>query len=117
VIGRSFALPGAQKGGSDPIEPVALGKPALIGPSYENFTTVVETLNGAGGLDIVTAGELRVVLGGLLSDPARRAAMARRGRACIKEHQGVTKRHAELLLQLLNEPRTEARGQSTGEGR
>ncbi|MFT3684193.1 MAG: glycosyltransferase N-terminal domain-containing protein [Phycisphaerales bacterium] len=101
VIGRSFALPGAQKGGSDPIEPVALGKPTLIGPSYENFTTVVETLKGAGGLDVVTAGELRVVLGGLLSDASKRAAMARRGRACIKEHQGATKRHAELLLGLL----------------
>lgn len=101
VVGRSFGLPGAQKGGSDPIEPVALGKATLIGPSYANFTTVVETLQTAGGLDVASAGELRVVLGGLFNDAAKRSSMARRGRACIKEHQGATRRHADLLLQLM----------------
>ncbi|MBY0309253.1 MAG: hypothetical protein K2Q09_10965 [Phycisphaerales bacterium] len=98
VVGRSFGLPGAQRGGSDPIEPVALGKATLIGPSYANFAAVVGALKEAGGLDVAGAGELRVVLGGLLGDPSRRAAMARRGRACIKGHQGATRRHAELLL-------------------
>jgi 3-deoxy-D-manno-octulosonic-acid transferase len=105
VVGRSFGLPGAQKGGSDPIEPVALGKATIIGPSYANFTTVVRTLEEAGGLDVASAGELRVVLGGLLSDAAKRAAMTRRGRACIREHQGSTRRHATLLLAMLNTPR------------
>lgn len=102
VVGRSFALPGAQKGGSDPIEPVALGKATVIGPSYANFTTVVDTLRSAGGLDVASAGELRVVLGGLLNDASKRAAMARRGRACIREHQGSTRRQATLLLAMLN---------------
>ena len=101
VVGRSFGLPGAQRGGSDPIEPVGLGKPTLIGPSYENFTTVVETLRSAGGLEVASAGELRVVLGNLLSDAQRRASMARRGRACINQHQGATRRHAKLLIELL----------------
>lgn len=101
VVGRSFGLPGAQRGGSDPIEPVGLGKATVIGPDFRNFTTVVETLRDAGGLDVATAGELRVVLGGLLSDPAKRSAMARRGRACIREHQGATRRHADLLLSML----------------
>lgn len=117
VIGRSFALPGAQKGGSDPIEPVALGKATLIGPSYANFSTVVETLKDAGGLDVASAGELRVVLSGMLNDPSKRAAMARRGRACIKEHQGATKRHADLLLRMVNEPGAQAGGQGGGVAR
>lgn len=105
VVGRSFGLPGAQKGGSDPIEPVALGRATVIGPSYANFTTVVDTLRTAGGLDVASAGELRVVLGGLLNDASKRAAMARRGRACIREHQGSTRRHATLLLAMLNATR------------
>lgn len=105
VVGRSFGLPGAQKGGSDPIEPVALGKATIIGPSFENFTTVVNTLVAAEGLCVATAGELRVVLGGLLNGAAQRAAMARRGRACIREHQGATRRQAALLLAMLNAPR------------
>jgi len=102
VVGRSLGLPGAQKGGSDPIEPVGLGKATVIGPRYENFATVVEALRGAGGLQVATAGEMRVVLGRLLADPAQRSAMARKGRACIKEHQGSTRRHADLLLSMLN---------------
>lgn len=105
VVGRSFGLPGAQKGGSDPIESVALGKATIIGPSYENFTTVVNTLVAADGLAVASAGELRVVLGGLLNDAAQRAAMARRGRACVRAHQGATRRQAALLLAMLNAPK------------
>jgi 3-deoxy-D-manno-octulosonic-acid transferase len=93
VIGRSFA----KLGGSDPIEPVGLGKPVLIGKHYHNFTTVVETLFESGALEILHAGELRSRLSTLLTDQAQRSTMARRGRATIREHQGATALHADLI--------------------
>ncbi|MEX2387681.1 MAG: glycosyltransferase N-terminal domain-containing protein, partial [Phycisphaeraceae bacterium] len=50
VVGRSFA----GLGGSDPIEPIALGKPTLIGPDHHNFADVVDVFEQAGGI-VVTA--------------------------------------------------------------
>ncbi len=95
VVGRSFN----GWGGSDPIEPVALGKPTVIGPDHHNFADAVLALEGGGGL-IVTdkPGE---VVAGLLGDPDRRAELAKRGREVILSRQGSTRRHAEMLLKLL----------------
>jgi 3-deoxy-D-manno-octulosonic-acid transferase len=101
IIGRSFV----PLGGSDPIEPVGLGKPVLIGKHYHNFTTVVETLAESGALEILHPGQLRSHLASLLADPAERSLRARRGRAVIREHQGATLRHADLICQAL-QPRS-----------
>ncbi|MFN0012802.1 MAG: 3-deoxy-D-manno-octulosonic acid transferase [Phycisphaerales bacterium] len=93
VMGRSFG----KLFGSDPIEPIALGKATVIGPSFKDFQTVVRTLSGVGGLEVVGPEELPRVLAELLADPARRARMAGAGRACIRQRMGATARHADLL--------------------
>lgn len=98
VVGRSFV----DLHGSDPIEPIGLGKATVIGPSVTNFASIVETFERAGGIVRATRDDLRAVLAGLLADPARRRAIARAGCACIREHQGASARHAELLLSLLD---------------
>ena len=95
VVGRSFN----GWGGSDPIEPVALGKPALMGPDHGNFQHVVAALRSGGGL-LVTDAPGRTV-GELLADPARAKRLADAGRAVIRQRQGSTARHAELLHELL----------------
>lgn len=97
VVGRSFG----ELHGSDPIEPVALGKPTLIGTRYGDFTSIVETFRAAGAIEVVEAHALSAAIASLLADPARRAAMAEAGRACVRANQGATARHAELLLGLL----------------
>ncbi|MFW1677326.1 lipid IV(A) 3-deoxy-D-manno-octulosonic acid transferase [Pontibacter sp. JAM-7] len=38
------------RGGHNPLEPAALGKPVLMGPHCFNFQSIVDTLAGAGGL-------------------------------------------------------------------
>lgn len=96
VIGRSFGT----LYGSDPIEPIALGKPALIGPSYSDFRTIVQAFLRGNGIRVVTRNELPRVLTDLLENPDRRAELARRGRDCIRAHQGATARHAKLLLNM-----------------
>lgn len=93
VMGRSFG----RLFGSDPIEPVGLGKATVIGPSYKDFTTVVHALASAGGLAVAGPEELPGLLAELLADRARRVRMAAAGRACIRERMGATARHAEML--------------------
>jgi 3-deoxy-D-manno-octulosonic-acid transferase len=96
VMGRSFG----SLYGSDPIEPVALGKATLIGPAVDDFAQVVRVLCDSGGLRQVGREELAGALHGLLSDEKERAAMATAGRACIRGQQGASTRHADLLLSL-----------------
>lgn len=94
VVGRSFG----DLHGSDPIEPVALGKPTLIGPRYSDFESIVAAMEGCGALGVVSADELAVRLRYLLQDAAARGEMGARGRECIQRNQGATKKHAALIL-------------------
>ncbi len=96
IVGRSFN----GWGGSDPIEPIALGKPTLIGPDHHNFADAVAALESGGGI-IVTDKPGQAVQE-LLSDPARRTKLAKHGREVILSRQGATKRHADMLIDLLN---------------
>lgn len=97
VVGRSFI--GLY--GSDPIEPIALGKPAVIGPFHSDFLVVVQALVKAGGIRVCPADKLPALLTELIEHPTRRADLAAGGRAAIRAHQGATERHARLLLSLV----------------
>ncbi len=97
VIGRSFGT----LFGSDPIEPIALGIPTVIGPRFTDFESIVEAFRKAGAIQVVTAGELEPALTALLADPQRRSEMAEAGRDCVHEHQGATALHERMLLDLV----------------
>jgi 3-deoxy-D-manno-octulosonic-acid transferase len=96
VVGRSFG----DLFGSDPIEPIALGKPTLIGPRIGDFSSIVAAFEQAGGILRTDQDRLAADLAALLGDPARRAALAEAGEECIRAHRGASRRHAELLLSL-----------------
>jgi 3-deoxy-D-manno-octulosonic-acid transferase len=98
VVGRSFG----SLHGSDPVEPIALGKPTVIGPAVSDFASIVEAFEHADGIVRADRASLPGMLRELLDDPVRRRDIAARGRACIREHQGASARHAELLLSLLD---------------
>jgi len=97
IVGRSFN----RLGGSDPIEPVALGKPAIIGPDHHHFADAVAALQAGGGIEVIAAEQLRSTIESLLTDKPRAAQLARKGREVILSRQGATKRHAEVILKLL----------------
>ncbi len=97
VIGRSFG----SLHGSDPIEPVALGKATVIGPAYGDFLVSVGALKDAGAILETTRERLSDDLQALLADPGKRKQMAEAGRQCIRRHQGASARHADLLLGLV----------------
>ena len=94
VVGRSF---GAQFG-SDPIEPVALGKPVVIGPATSDFAAIVEALKAGGGLIQSSRDELASVIGRLLGSAGERAALSAAGRTVIRGQQGASERYAAMLL-------------------
>jgi 3-deoxy-D-manno-octulosonic-acid transferase len=97
VVGRSFG----DLYGSDPIEPIGLGKATVIGPAVSDFAAVVRVFEDAGGIARATRENLGTVLKDLLTNPAQRRELGERGRGSIRAQQGASQRHAELLLGLL----------------
>ncbi|MFN7022614.1 MAG: 3-deoxy-D-manno-octulosonic acid transferase, partial [Phycisphaerales bacterium] len=110
VVGRSF---GGLRG-SDPIEPIALGKPTIIGPAYANFEYIVGRFLEAGAIKVCPAESLPEVLASLLDDAHERARMTDAGRACIAAERGASARHADLLARLLGRPSTRAEREQAG---
>lgn len=96
VMGRSFG--GLH--GSDPIEPIAMGVPTIIGPHHSDFAQIVSAFKAATAIEVVEASALAETLKRLLNDPDRRAELVANGRACILANQGATERHAQLLLKI-----------------
>lgn len=98
VVGRSFG----DLYGSDPIEPAALGKACVIGPAVSDFARIVDVLAEAGGLVRTTRDALAGTLAELMADATRRGRIGEAGRACVRDHQGASARHAELVLSLIH---------------
>jgi len=100
VVGRSFL----SLHGSDPTEPIALGKPTLIGPHHSDFQDMIDAFREADGIKVThTPGE---AIRRWLRDPGGAAEMAKRGRAVILSRQGATQRHADLIDELLRDNRS-----------
>lgn len=97
VIGRSFG----NLHGSDMMEPIALGKPTIVGPAVSDFQATVDALLAGDGIVQTDRDRLAGTVSALLEDPSRRARLAACGRAVIREHQGATARHADVLIQWL----------------
>lgn len=97
VVGRSFG----DLFGSDPIEPIALGKATVIGPAVKDFASIVGVFERGGGIVRATRETLGSEVVGLLKDEGRRRKVAEAGRECIKNEQGASGRHAEMVMELL----------------
>ncbi len=96
VMGRTFV----PLGGSDPIEPIAMGRPTIVGPHVDNFASIVAAFDRSGAIVRTTTERLASDLARLLSDEAERARLRRAGLTCIEAHRGASRRHADLLLAL-----------------
>jgi len=95
VIGRSFL--GLY--GSNPLEAVELGKPTIIGSHHSDFSDIVQALQAGKG--IVVSDQPGQAIQQLLAHPVQAHELAQQGRQVILARQGATRRHTELLLQLL----------------
>lgn len=106
VVGRSFM---GDLFGSDPVEPVSLGKATVMGPYVSDFERAVAELDRFGGIERADRATLGVILEGLLASPERRREVARRGREAIRANQGASAAHAGLLLEMVGSGRGAAR--------
>jgi 3-deoxy-D-manno-octulosonic-acid transferase len=90
------------KGGQNPIEPAALGKPVVVGPNMQNFADVTRILlEQQGILQVKNAGELERVLGELLADAGKRALLGRNAQRTVLENQGGVENTVELIIEQL----------------
>lgn len=97
VVGRSFF----DLFGSDPIEPISLGKPVIIGPSFGDFAQIVAAFVAAGGIRVCPRDALAATFAELLSSKESRDELAARGRLCIERHRGASANHAAIVAELL----------------
>jgi len=88
-------------GGHNPLEPAQFGVPVIMGPSYQNFRGIVETLRGRDALRIVEPGELRAAFAAVLSGSPESRAMGSRAQQVFSSEAGATGRAVQALLALL----------------
>jgi len=82
-----------ERGGHNPLEPAALGKPIIMGPSCYNFSDISEKLISAGGLKIVSdSSQLADFIAQLINEPKRRMTMGDNALQVVKANQGTLKR-------------------------
>jgi len=89
-----------RKGGQNPIEPAAAGKPVLFGPDMSDFPDVSNLLTTQGGAIRVLSGEeLEEQCYRLLSDSAFSARLGEKNKALVEAHRGITDRLAKDILE------------------
>ena len=90
------------KGGQNPVEPAAAGKPVLFGPDMSDFPAVAAVMLKEGGAIQVKDGEqLTAQAYRLLSDSALSASLGAKNKALVERNAGVTSKIANDILECL----------------
>jgi len=98
LVGRTMA----PMGGSDMMEPAALGKFTMFGEHTFNFKQTVDALlKGNGAVEINSSDHLLDVLVKSLTDNDYAAQIARNGQAVIIQNQGATQKTIEAVKSIL----------------
>lgn len=97
-VGKSMTA----KGGQNPIEPGAFGKPIVFGPNMQNFQDIARLFTEKNGaVQVGDVAMLEKVLGDLLIDKYQRAELGRNALQVISENLGATDRTVEMILEKL----------------
>ena len=84
------------------LEPLALGKPTLVGPHTENFRDIVSIFTATGALlEINTPQEMVTQLRNLLYNPQRCARVGLEAQNEIARHQGATQATLKAVEEIL----------------
>ncbi len=98
-VGKSLTA----KGGQNPIEPAAMGKPVVFGPHMGNFPQVVpQFLSAHAAIEVPDEPALARALGELMADPARRESMGAAARDVVARNRGSITRTADLIVRGLS---------------
>jgi 3-deoxy-D-manno-octulosonic-acid transferase len=97
-IGKSLTA----KGGQNPIEPAALGKPVVFGPNMSEFEDIVRNfLDGDGAVQVQDKEQLETALETLLADTKRRDEVGRNGLKVVHQNLGAIDRTVEMIVKHL----------------
>ena len=98
------SLVGEKVGGHNLLEPAAVAKPAITGPSFYNFEDITQQLLAAGAIEICqNSHQLAQQLVTLFNDPERQQHMGAQGQRIVIENQGaVNKTIANIHFYLAN---------------
>ena len=91
------------KGGHNPLEPAQFAVPVVMGPSFENFRDVVESMRKTEAIRIVAPEALSATLIAMMHDHQEAHALGERGRAAFEAQAGATAHTVDALVGLLHE--------------
>lgn len=89
------------RGGHNIIEPALYGVPIVVGNHTENFRDIVSLFQSRDAVRVVGPAELPLAFMELISNPAERIALGRRGAETLRAQMGATQRTMEALETLL----------------
>lgn len=97
-VGKSLTA----KGGQNPMEPAAAGRPVLFGPFMENFAAVARSLlHNRAAVQVANVEGLEAAILSLLRDPESAEALGRSARSVVAANAGATTRTIQLLTEFL----------------
>lgn len=101
VMAGSFL--GPKVGGHNLLEPAALAKPQLTGPSYYNFQVIGDTLIEAGALQVCNdSRDIAAKIGAFFSSPPLGAQAGQAGLQVVEQNRGAVERTLQALAPWLN---------------
>jgi 3-deoxy-D-manno-octulosonic-acid transferase len=99
TVGGSFV----RWGGHNMLQPMAQGKPVIVGPHTHNFRDIVAIAKEAGALiEVGGPGELAGAVARVLTSEGERDLLSLRALKVVRENRGASARTAERLVELLN---------------
>lgn len=82
-----------ERGGHNPLEPAALGKPVIMGPSCYNFSDICDKLVASSGLKhVANSDELAIFISQLLNDGIQCSEMGAKAQQVVADNQGTLAR-------------------------
>lgn len=93
-VGKSLTA----KGGQNPIEPAALGKPMVFGPDMENFRPIAaDFVANDAAVQVRDAAALEAALAALLADAKRCGELGANALRVVQRNQGASERTATMI--------------------
>lgn len=89
-------------GGHNILQPIALGKPTLMGPHMHNQQDLADIALAEGAaITVRDSAELAEVAGRIMASEGERQLLATRGQAMLERNRGAARRYAEAVSALL----------------
>lgn len=90
------------RGGHNPLEPAACGKPILFGPHMTDFPDIARKLKeGGGAMEVHTPADIQRAVIHLMSTPERAGAMGRQAYSIYRANQGAVAKTLNVIGHLL----------------